>query len=126
MLVCVINNNNINTILELITTAWYGGVSFQDSILASMLLRPGPTRPFHGRIDGGEDDGSSRSGNNVPRVYIKTMQDRVLKPEQQDAMIRRWPPSQVFVLDSDHSPFFSAPFDLFTSILKASESIKYH
>ncbi|KAF3454791.1 hypothetical protein FNV43_RR05239 [Rhamnella rubrinervis] len=93
----------------------------EDSILASMLLRPAPTRPYSGEIDGGDDDDS----DSIPRVYIKTMHDRVLKPEQQDDMIKQWPPSQVFVLESDHSPFFSAPLDLFTSLVNAAESIKY-
>ncbi|XP_004294719.1 PREDICTED: methylesterase 17-like [Fragaria vesca subsp. vesca] len=94
----------------------------QDSSLASMLLRPGPVMALQGaRFKGNGDEVDC-----VPRVYIKTMKDRVLKPEQQDAMIKRWPPFQVFVLDSDHSPFFSTPFSLFDLLLKASASIKYY
>ncbi|XP_015874663.3 methylesterase 17 [Ziziphus jujuba] len=91
----------------------------EDSILASTLLRPGPIRPLSGRIDGGDLDAEG-----VPRVYIRTMHDRVLKAEQQEAMVKKWPPSQVFVLNSDHSPFFSTPFDLFSLLVKAAESIK--
>ncbi|KAM0999017.1 hypothetical protein ACFX2A_005934 [Malus domestica] len=41
------------------------------------------------------------------------MDDHVLKTELEDAMIKRWPPSQVFVLHSDHIPCFSTPILLF-------------
>jgi hypothetical protein len=43
----------------------------------------------------------------------------MVKPEQQEAMIRRWPPSEVVAMDTDHSPFFSAPEHLFELILKS-------
>ncbi|XP_062204827.1 methylesterase 17-like [Phragmites australis] len=39
--------------------------------------------------------------------------------EQQEAMIRRWPPSEVTVMDTDHNPFFSAPEHLLELILKS-------
>ena len=92
----------------------------QDAILASMLnIRPAPMRPFReARFVGGPD------ADRVPRVYIKTMQDRVLKLEQQDAMIKRWPPLKVFVLESDHSPFFSTPSLLFGFLLEPAASVK--
>ncbi|XVF65490.1 hypothetical protein PTKIN_Ptkin09bG0253700 [Pterospermum kingtungense] len=91
--------------------------SKEDSTLAAMLLRPGPLRPFAGvHFTEGPD------ADSVPRVFIKTTHDRVLMQEQQDAMIRRWPPSQVFVLESEHSPFFSTPAHLFGCLLKAVAS----
>jgi len=40
-----------------------------------------------------------------------------LKVEQQEAMIHRWPPRKVMVMDTDHSPFFSAPDHLLELIL---------
>ncbi|GFY84442.1 methyl esterase 17 [Actinidia rufa] len=90
----------------------------EDSTLASMLLRPGPIKALvSARFEDGPDSDA------VPRVYIKTTQDHVVKPEQQEAMIRRWPPPAVFVLESDHSPFFSAPFVLFGLLLKAAASV---
>lgn len=58
----------------------------------------------------------------VPRVYMKTLHDRVMKPKQQDAMVKRWPPSQTYELDTDHSPFFSNPFVLFGLLIKAAVS----
>ncbi|XVE81661.1 hypothetical protein DITRI_Ditri15bG0083000 [Diplodiscus trichospermus] len=92
--------------------------SKEDSTLAAMLLRPGPVRPFDGVHFAEGPDADS-----VPRVFIKTMHDRVVQPEQQDAMIRRWPPFLVFELESEHSPFFSVPADLFGCLLKAVASI---
>lgn len=89
----------------------------QDSTLASMLLRPGPLRALQGAKFTGE------GADLVRRVYIKTMHDRVLKPEQQDAMIRRWPPAEVFALESDHSPFFSTPFALVGFLLLVANSL---
>ncbi|XVF65488.1 hypothetical protein PTKIN_Ptkin09bG0253500 [Pterospermum kingtungense] len=83
-----------------------------------MLLRPGPSRPFAGiHFTEGPD------ADSVPRVFIKTIHDQVIMQERQDAMIRRWPPSQVFDLESERSPFFSTPTHLFGFLLKAVASI---
>ncbi|KAL2550037.1 Methylesterase 17 [Forsythia ovata] len=89
----------------------------EDSTLAAMLLRPGPSQALTCAQFTEED-----KAEQVPRIYIKTTHDNVIKPDQQDAMIKRWPPSDVYVLESDHSPFFSAPFSLFGLLLKASIS----
>ncbi|KAK4489346.1 hypothetical protein RD792_005153 [Penstemon davidsonii] len=89
----------------------------EDSTLAEMLLRPGPIQALTtARFTGAED------ADKVPRIYIKTTKDYVVKIEQQEAMIKKWPPSQVYVLESDHSPFFSAPFLLFGLLVKAAVS----
>ncbi|XP_010105092.2 methylesterase 17, partial [Morus notabilis] len=90
---------------------YYDMSPIEDSTLASML----PIRAFQGAkfMEGPGAD-------SVPRVYIKTLYNRVIKQEQQDAMINRWPPSQVFFLESDHSPFFSNPDVLFSFLLKAA------
>ncbi|XP_010931511.1 methylesterase 17 [Elaeis guineensis] len=87
----------------------------QDSILASMLVRPWPTAVAKAKFTG-----EVEKVNKVQRIFIRTAHDNMVKPEQQDAMIRRWPPSEVLHLKTDHSPFFSAPNQLFGIILKAS------
>ncbi|KAJ8764049.1 hypothetical protein K2173_004940 [Erythroxylum novogranatense] len=87
--------------------------------LAAMLLRPGPLMALQSAQFTAENDAIEE----VRRVYIKTTRDNVVKPQQQDAMIQRWPPSAVYVLDSDHSPFFSSPFLLFGLLVKAAASI---
>ncbi|KAJ6758271.1 METHYLESTERASE 17-LIKE [Salix koriyanagi] len=87
----------------------------EDTALASLLLRPGPVRAFKGaRFEGGKD------ADSVPRIYIKTLHDQMLKPVKQEQMIKRWQPCQVLVLESDHSPFFSTPRLLFDLISKGA------
>lgn len=83
-----------------------------------MLLRPWPYAISKARF--GRD--KEIDVKNVRRVYIKTMYDNMVKPEQQDAMIRRWPPNEVMIINTDHSPFFSASHELFNLIIKASSS----
>ncbi|KAL5720776.1 hypothetical protein ACHQM5_013413 [Ranunculus cassubicifolius] len=95
----------------------YNMSPIEDSTLASMLLKPGPVRALQGAQFKEEEN-----VDQVRRVYIKAMHDRVLKPIQQDAMTKKWPPSHVFALESDHSPFFSAPFELFGLLVKVSSS----
>ncbi|KAL5801259.1 hypothetical protein ACOSQ3_032891 [Xanthoceras sorbifolium] len=92
----------------------------EDSTLAAMLLRPGPIQALQTARFTDDDDGVDV----VPRVYIRTVHDHVVKPGQQEAMIKRWPPKNVYVLDSDHSPFFSSPFLLFGLIVKAVASVE--
>nr|GMD25659.1 methylesterase 17-like [Ipomoea batatas]GME19301.1 methylesterase 17-like [Ipomoea batatas]GME20778.1 methylesterase 17-like [Ipomoea batatas] len=84
-----------------------------------MLLRPGPIKALlNARFQEGEDD-----VERVPRVYIRATRDNVVKPAQQDAMIKRWPPAEVYTLECDHSPYFSAPFMLSGLLLKAATSL---
>jgi hypothetical protein len=80
-----------------------------------MLLRPGPVRALKGaRFEGGKD------ADSVPRIYIKTLHDQMLKPMKQEQMIKGWQPCQDLVLESDHSPFFSTPSLLLDLISKGA------
>ncbi|XP_019184407.1 PREDICTED: methylesterase 17-like [Ipomoea nil] len=91
----------------------------EDSTLAAMLLRPGPIKALlNARFQEGEDD-----VERIPRIYIRSMHDNVVKPVQQDAMIKRWPAAAVYTLECDHSPFFSAPFMLSGLLLRAATSL---
>lgn len=85
-----------------------------------MLLRPGPITALTTARFAEESEVEK-----VPRIYIKTLHDRVIKPEQQDAMLKRWPPSDVYVMDTDHSPFFSNPFLLSGLLVKAATSFGF-
>ncbi|CAN6569109.1 unnamed protein product [Malus baccata var. baccata] len=89
----------------------------EDSTLAAMLLRPGPLLAITSARFA-EDSVIDK----VPRVYFRTLHDHVVKPGQQEAMVKRWPPSEVYVLDSDHSPMFSTPFLLFGFLVKVAAS----
>ncbi|KAL2897938.1 Methylesterase 17 [Bienertia sinuspersici] len=87
----------------------------EDCALAAMLLRPFPlvvTKATH--------KGEENNIEMVPRIYIKTLQDKAIKEEQQDAMTKKWPPSEIYAIDSDHSPFFSNPLVLSSLLLKVA------
>ncbi|CAO2820786.1 unnamed protein product [Amaranthus hypochondriacus] len=85
----------------------------EDISLASMLLRPCPIRALKGMVfEGGKDV------DKVRRVYIKTLHDNVITVEQQDSMIKRWPPLDVYSIDSDHCPMFSNPSQLLGLLVK--------
>ncbi|XP_075484071.1 methylesterase 17-like isoform X1 [Primulina tabacum] len=89
----------------------------QDSCLAAMLLKPGPIQALQSATFTETED-----SDKVPRIYIKTSRDRMLRSYQQDAMIKKWPPSEVYALESDHSPFFSAPLRLIELLVKVAVS----
>jgi pimeloyl-ACP methyl ester carboxylesterase len=48
----------------------------------------------------------------IPRAYVACRQDRIVPFALQEAMLARVNCDPVVVLDTDHSPFFSAPDDL--------------
>ena len=54
----------------------------------------------------------------VPRIYIKTKYDNTISFTKQDELIANSPPEKVYSLDTDHSPFFSAPDKLHSLLLE--------
>jgi len=89
----------------------------EDAALASLLIRPTPLQA----IQSASFTVTSEEFMKVPRVYIKTLQDRVLQLDKQEAMIKMWPPDKVFSLDTDHSPFFSSPLELHGHLLQIAQ-----
>ncbi|GLJ28276.1 hypothetical protein SUGI_0555750 [Cryptomeria japonica] len=87
----------------------------EDASLASLLIRPAPLLAFQ---TAQFCEQSEEFMKKVPRVYVKTLQDRVLLLEKQEAMIKHWSPDNVLSMDSDHSPFFSLPLELHTHLLQ--------
>ena len=57
----------------------------------------------------------------MPRVYIECLHDKVIPLALQRQMHSKLPCQKVVSIDSDHSPFFSAPQKL-TEILTGSLS----
>ncbi|XP_059663597.1 methylesterase 17-like [Cornus florida] len=91
----------------------------EEEVLGSILHRPGVSLKaiMHAKFEGnGADD--------VRRVYIRTMNDHVLIPEQQTAMIKKWPPSETYFVESDHNPLSSDPFVLAGLLAKAAGFIE--
>lgn len=100
-------------------TTLYNRSPIQDYVLASLLLRPAPVRALNDVwFDGGA------ATESVPRVFVRTLHDQLMAKEKQDFMIKSWPPSQVFATQSDHSPFFSTPDELFHILIEATALIK--
>ncbi|KAK4790219.1 hypothetical protein SAY86_017523 [Trapa natans] len=88
----------------------------EDSTLAAMLLKPGPILAIQAARFADEN----LAIDTVPRVFIKAVHDNVLRLEQQEAMIRRWPPAETYTLECDHSPFFSATLPLYGLLVKVA------
>ncbi|KAL2897994.1 Methylesterase 17 [Bienertia sinuspersici] len=99
----------------------YNKSPLEDCTLAAMLMKPYPKRAIRGAIFPDDKD-----SDKVPRVYIKTMHDNVFSCQQQDSMINRWPPSDVYTIDSDHCPMFSNPSHLFGLLVKVAAKFGHH
>ena len=63
---------------------------------------------------------SEAGWGSVPRTYIKTLQDKAVAIELQEAMLAQTPGTPVVELDSDHSPFYSKPEELVEILLTAA------
>ena len=96
---------------EAIREVLYGGCSDEDVTLAGTLLVPEALAPAVTPIHVTEE----RFGR-VPRVYIECLQDRVIPPQLQRHMYATLPCQQIVSVDTDHSPFFSAPQKLAESL----------
>ena len=84
-----------------------------------MLLRPAPVRAL-ASLEFVEPGPGAES---VPRVYIKTMKDKLFEPWKQEIMLDLWKPSKVLhATESDHSPFFSTPDELLGLFIEAVNS----
>ncbi|CAK9871240.1 unnamed protein product [Sphagnum jensenii] len=84
----------------------------EDVVLASLLSKPIPLRI----LDGSTIEFTPEKHGKIPRVYIKTLHDRVLgPPEAQEEAFLCDPdnePTEVREINSDHSAFFSATKEL--------------
>lgn len=56
----------------------------------------------------------------VPRFYIECLRDAAIPPPIQQKMYQRLPCQRVISLDTDHSPFYSAPQELAKALLQAA------
>jgi pimeloyl-ACP methyl ester carboxylesterase len=77
-------------------------------------LRPQPIAPMKGPVTASE----SRFGR-VPRAFIECAEDRAIPLAVQRQMQAALPCDPVFTLESDHSPFLSAPRELVDCLLAA-------
>jgi pimeloyl-ACP methyl ester carboxylesterase len=59
----------------------------------------------------------------VPRFYIECTQDRAISPELQERMRESLPCRRTFSMNTDHSPFYSAPAELARHLLAVAEEV---
>ena len=86
---------------------FYAGCPDEDVARAKSLLVPQATAPFATPVQ-------TTAGNwgRIPRVYIECLRDRAISPAVQKQMYTASPCQRVISMDTDHSPFFSAPREL--------------
>jgi pimeloyl-ACP methyl ester carboxylesterase len=90
-----------------IRDALYAECADEDVVLAQSLLAPEALAPLKTPIRVSDE----RFGR-VPRVYIECLRDRAVSLSEQRKMANAMPCQQVISMDTDHSPFFSAPDEL--------------
>jgi pimeloyl-ACP methyl ester carboxylesterase len=91
---------------------FYGECSEEDIALARLLLAPEAMAPSATPINV-----SDNNFGRVPRVYIECLRDKMIPPSLQKKMHTALPCQSVISMDTDHSPFFSAPDALVTHLL---------
>jgi pimeloyl-ACP methyl ester carboxylesterase len=94
-----------------IRAAFYAQCAEDDVALARTLLTPEATAGFQTPLQL-----SAERWGRIPRVYIECARDRAISLTAQRRMAAAAPCEETFILDTDHSPFFSMP-DQLTAIL---------
>ena len=89
---------------EAIVPAFYHQCSADDIALARLLLLPEA-----GAATGTPVQTTAAAFGRVPRTFIECVQDQAIDITLQRSMIDAMPGTQVISMNTDHSPFFSAP-----------------
>jgi pimeloyl-ACP methyl ester carboxylesterase len=89
---------------EVFHETFYGNCSQEDEAFAIARLTPEALTPIATPVVT-----SAEGWGRVPRYYIECNEDRAVTPGFQREMQRLSPCLETFAIDSDHSPFFSAP-----------------
>lgn len=85
---------------------------------APEMLSPEPVNVFATPLQLTDD----RFGR-VPRAYIECTEDRAILPELQRLMQKELPCKYVMKMNTDHSPFFSAPSELAAHLLELASKV---
>lgn len=92
---------------EYIREAFYGNCADEDIAFAESRPVAQSGAPF-----GTPVQTSAERWGLIPRYYIQCDRDRAITLKLQQEMQKRSPCRQTFSIDTDHSPFFSAPTQL--------------
>jgi pimeloyl-ACP methyl ester carboxylesterase len=85
----------------------YGNCSDENAAQAILRLCPEPLAPLTTPLKL-----SQENFGRIPRFYIECLRDQTVSPMTQKKMYTATPCREVQLIDTDHSPFFSAPEEL--------------
>lgn len=91
--------------------AFYGSCTDEDFEFAQSRLVAQSPEPFRAPVETSE-----AKWGRIPRYYIECARDRAITLKLQREMQKHSPCRETFLIDTDHSPFFSTPEEL-TDIL---------
>ena len=83
---------------------FYGQCGDDDIALARTRLGPEATAGMRTAMQT-----SAQGFGRLPRYYVECLKDNTITPAMQKKLYTAMPCERVFSLDTDHSPFFSAP-----------------
>ena len=92
---------------EIVEEAFYGHCTEDDINYAKPRLVPEASAPFQTPVIVTEE-----KFGRIPRIYISCLQDKAVGPSIQKKMYTNLPCEKLIRMDTDHSPFFSAPEEL--------------
>ncbi len=93
--------------------AFYGNCSDEDAAFAQSRVAAQPGAPF-----GTPVETTAENWGRVPRYYVECARDRAITLKLQREMQKHSPCRQTFSIDTDHSPFLSAPEQLADILLR--------
>ncbi|UWZ82259.1 alpha/beta fold hydrolase [Occallatibacter riparius] len=96
--------------------AFYANCTAEDEAFAVSRLMPQGVGPFADTVTT-----TPERWGGIPRYYIECVRDRAINLPLQQAMHSASPCRKVFSIDTDHSPFFSAPEELVRILLEIEE-----
>jgi pimeloyl-ACP methyl ester carboxylesterase len=99
---------------EFARDAFYADCSDADVEWAASRLRPDPLLPLVQRYP-------AHPELEIPRAFIECALDKAISLSRQRAMYRRFAFDRVVSMDTDHSPFLSAPDQLVENLVSLSE-----
>jgi pimeloyl-ACP methyl ester carboxylesterase len=102
---------------EAVRAALYGQCSEEDVILAQSLLAPEAIAPLTTPLHTTQEN-----FGRVPRAYIECRRDRAVSLKEQRRMYAAVTCRQILSMDTDHSPFFSAPDELAQHLLSLASA----
>ncbi len=106
----------VNFRREAAHAAFYASCPAEDEAFAISRLTPQGVQPFGDAVMT-----TPERWGRIPRYYIECVRDRAINLPLQRAMHGASPCRKVFSIDTDHSPFFSAPEELVRILMEIAE-----